>query len=47
MNENSHYYTAQNKYLCTRLFDFFDVLDWSLNKKVYIILKLVQFPILL
>ena len=34
-------YTAQNKYVCARLFAFFDVL----NAKVYIILKLVQFPI--
>ena len=38
-------YTAQNKYVCTRLFALFDVLNCSLNKKVYIILKLVQFPI--
>ena len=39
-------YTAQNKYVCTRLFAFFDVLNWLLNKKkVYIILKLVQFSI--
>ena len=38
-------YIAQNKYVCTRLFAFFDVLNLSLNKKVYIILKLVQFPI--
>ena len=38
-------YTAQNKYVCTRFFAFFDVLNWSLNIKVYIILKLVQFPI--
>ena len=41
-------YTAQNKYVCTRLSAFFDGLNWSLNKKkVYItgILKLVQFPI--
>ena len=35
-------YTAQNKYVCTHLFAFFDVLNWSLNEKVYIILKLVQ-----
>ena len=28
-----------------RLFAFFDVLNWSLNKKVYIILKFVKFPI--
>ena len=38
-------YTAQNKYVCTRLFACLDGLNWSLNKKVYIILKLVQFPI--
>ena len=38
-------YTAQNKYVCTRLFTFFDILNYSLNKTVYIILKLVQFPI--
>ena len=38
-------YTAQNKYVCTRLFALFGVLNWSLIKKVYIILKLVQFPI--
>ena len=31
--------------MCTRLFAFFDVLNLSLNKKVYIISKLVQFPI--
>ena len=36
-------YTAQNNYVCTRLFAIFDVLNWSLNTKVYIILKLVQF----
>ena len=39
------FYTAQNKFVCTRLFAFFDVLNWSVNKKVYTILKLVQFPI--
>ena len=41
---NLYIYTAQNKYVCTRLFALFDVLNWSLNKKVYTILKLVQFP---
>ena len=38
-------YTAQNKYVCTRLFAFFDGLNSSLNKKEYSILNLVQFPI--
>ena len=38
-------YTTQNKYVCTRLLALFDVLNWSLNIKVYIILKLVQFTI--
>ena len=35
----------KNKYVCTRLFALFHVLNWSLNKKVYIFLKLIQFPI--
>ena len=38
-------YTAQNKYVCTVLFALFDILNLSLNKKVYIILKLVQISI--
>ena len=39
------FYTAQNKYVCRRLFAFFDVLNWSLNNKMYIMLKRVQFHI--
>ena len=38
---------SQNKYVCTRLFAVFDVSNWSLKKKVYILFKLVQFPIIL
>ena len=38
-------YTAQNKYVCTRLFAFFDILNLLFKEKVYIFLKLVQFPI--
>ena len=45
MKKIEYIYTAQIKYVCTRLFAFFDVLNWSLNKKVCVILKLVQFPI--
>ena len=44
--------TTQNKYgksspwyVCTRLFAFFDGLNWLLNRKVYTIFKLVQLPI--
>ena len=34
---------VQNKYVCTCLFAFFDVLNWSLIKTNYMVLKYVQF----